>query len=406
MGMFGGLGDSILKAQDFHPLANVFNEQGAIFDPILQGYSGSADPALSGIISGGKTDFGPRTWDLARKFGLDDILGTANFFGHGIAAGFLANEGADAMGGMGDVGPGTPEGGNYVGDIPVDGEGGTSIYNNGSGPGGPGDISGGGGSEHLYGDASTDVPDQGGLQQANANQTPQWETDLGNSYEGAVGESAMPANVPASSSTGGGGALDTAKSLADWIEAHKTLTSLGIAGGTSALSLYGSKKSAQRNADLTKQMLDSQKARQAQMDNPPPYMAMTSGPGVSAPQRNFGETANFDPLALRNYGRGPEKRYFNAEGGRPTQGRVGAFDAMRLVHGEGGGQDDKIPAMLSAKEYVFDADAVAAAGDGNPDEGAKKLDELRRNLRAHKRSAPSSKIPPKARPLESYMRGR
>jgi len=76
-----------------------------------------------------------------------------------------------------------------------------------------------------------------------------------------------------------------------------------------------------------------------------------------------------------------------------------------LVDHPSGGQDDKVPAMLSGGEYVFDADAVSALGDGSTEAGAAKLDKMRENIRAHKRSAPPNKIPPKAKAPEQYMKG-
>lgn len=75
------------------------------------------------------------------------------------------------------------------------------------------------------------------------------------------------------------------------------------------------------------------------------------------------------------------------------------------VQGAGGGQDDLIDARLADGEYVFDADIVAALGDGSNKEGAKKLDAMRRAIRKHKRSAPADKIPPKAKSPLAYMRG-
>ncbi len=54
------------------------------------------------------------------------------------------------------------------------------------------------------------------------------------------------------------------------------------------------------------------------------------------------------------------------------------------VKGEGSGRDDTIRAQLSAGEYVMDAETVALLGDGSGDEGARRLDEMRRNLRKHK----------------------
>ena len=74
---------------------------------------------------------------------------------------------------------------------------------------------------------------------------------------------------------------------------------------------------------------------------------------------------------------------------------------------EGGtkGQDDQIPALLSDGEYVMDADTVAALGDGNNKAGAAALDQMRANLRTHKRKAPANKIPPKAKKPEAYLKG-
>jgi len=93
-----------------------------------------------------------------------------------------------------------------------------------------------------------------------------------------------------------------------------------------------------------------------------------------------------------------------AKGGA-TKGGLGQVSTSRLVRGAASGQSDKVPAMLSPGEYVFDADAVAAAGDGNTEAGAKKLDEMRMAMRKHKRSAPANKIPPKAKEPMQYMKG-
>lgn len=84
----------------------------------------------------------------------------------------------------------------------------------------------------------------------------------------------------------------------------------------------------------------------------------------------------------------------------PAQG------ALSLARGPGGGQDDKIPALLSDGEYVMDAGAVADLGDGSTKEGARRLDKLRQNLRMHKRAAPAASIPPKAKSPASYLRGK
>ena len=75
------------------------------------------------------------------------------------------------------------------------------------------------------------------------------------------------------------------------------------------------------------------------------------------------------------------------------------------VKGKGDGQSDDIPAMLADGEYVFDADTVAALGNGSSDAGAEVLDKMREAIRKHKRSAPVDKIPPKAKSPLEYLKG-
>ena len=94
-----------------------------------------------------------------------------------------------------------------------------------------------------------------------------------------------------------------------------------------------------------------------------------------------------------------------AEGG-PVRGALSVAPPFAgFVSGPGGGQQDLIDAKLSAGEYVWDAESVSNLGDGNNAEGARRLDELRQNLRAHKRSAPDDQIAPPAQGALSYMNG-
>ena len=90
--------------------------------------------------------------------------------------------------------------------------------------------------------------------------------------------------------------------------------------------------------------------------------------------------------------------YMLARGGR-LDFRHGA-----PVRGEGTGQSDDIPALLSDGEYVIDADTVAALGDGSNKAGAETLDKFREQIRKHKRSAPHDKIPPKAKSPLAYLK--
>ena len=68
-------------------------------------------------------------------------------------------------------------------------------------------------------------------------------------------------------------------------------------------------------------------------------------------------------------------------------------------------KSDDIPAMLADGEYVIDAETVAQIGNGSTKAGAQALDKFREGIRAHKRSAPINKIPPKTKALTSYLKG-
>jgi hypothetical protein len=110
-----------------------------------------------------------------------------------------------------------------------------------------------------------------------------------------------------------------------------------------------------------------------------------------------------------NYNRPISSQYFvnRAKGGTVNHnpefitGATGHF-----VEGRGDGQSDDIPAMLADGEYVFDADTVAALGNGSSKAGALQLDKMREAIRKHKRSAPHDKIPPKAKSPLQYLKGK
>ena len=76
------------------------------------------------------------------------------------------------------------------------------------------------------------------------------------------------------------------------------------------------------------------------------------------------------------------------------------------VEGAGTGRSDDIPAVLSDGEYVIDAETVALLGDGSSKAGAKKLDELRVNVRKHKgRNLAKGKFSANAKRPEKYLSG-
>jgi hypothetical protein len=80
------------------------------------------------------------------------------------------------------------------------------------------------------------------------------------------------------------------------------------------------------------------------------------------------------------------------------------FRKGSAVNGAGDGQSDDIPAWLADGEYVMDAELVSMLGNGSNKAGAKVLDKFRENIRAHKRSAPLGKIPPKAKSPLNYLK--
>ena len=114
------------------------------------------------------------------------------------------------------------------------------------------------------------------------------------------------------------------------------------------------------------------------------------------------------------YGSRPEFQFINRETtavpnaqklatGGQVQGSS-AFDAASpnpaifaqdgQVAGQGKGQDDQVPAMLSADEYVIPADVVAALGDGSSTAGGSVFDQMVSNVRQQKGT---SGQPPKAK---------
>ena len=91
----------------------------------------------------------------------------------------------------------------------------------------------------------------------------------------------------------------------------------------------------------------------------------------------------------------------------PTQNKAqgGLSKIAYLAQGAGSGRDDTIDARLSDGEYVIDAETVALLGDGSTKEGARRLDQMRSDLRKQKakKLAKGAFSSPAKSPL-SYMR--
>jgi hypothetical protein len=142
----------------------------------------------------------------------------------------------------------------------------------------------------------------------------------------------------------------------------------------------------------------------------PPDQAQQQG----LPQQQPPQMAQQMPQGMPQQGMMPQQQGMAPpmrKGGLPhvsdvpmTQGRMD-FRKGSAVHGAGDGQSDDIPAMLADGEYVIDAETVAQIGNGSTKAGAQALDKFREGIRAHKRSAPINKIPPKTKALTSYLKG-
>lgn len=98
---------------------------------------------------------------------------------------------------------------------------------------------------------------------------------------------------------------------------------------------------------------------------------------------------------------------YNTPGGTTGMYKGGALGAVsRFARGAGSGRDDVIDAKLSDGEYVIDAETVALLGDGSSKEGARRLEQMRTNLRQHKgKTLAKGKFSPNAKSPLSYIKG-
>lgn len=98
--------------------------------------------------------------------------------------------------------------------------------------------------------------------------------------------------------------------------------------------------------------------------------------------------------------------YNMAAGGLYAMGGGPLGAVARLARGAGSGRDDTINARLSDGEYVMDAETVAMLGDGSTDAGARRLDDMRSQLRKHKgKTLAKGKFSPNAKSPLAYLKG-
>lgn len=92
--------------------------------------------------------------------------------------------------------------------------------------------------------------------------------------------------------------------------------------------------------------------------------------------------------------------------GSSKAGNEALMHFMRQVpHRDNVGSGKPVPAKIADGEVVLPESFVTALGGGDNKRGARMLDEMRQRLREHKRSAPNSKIPPKAKSPLDYLKG-
>jgi hypothetical protein len=145
---------------------------------------------------------------------------------------------------------------------------------------------------------------------------------------------------------------------------------------------------------------------------PPPQQ---NDPNMTArlPEVEFRRTRRPLPTDMNRYAISGGEQDFYDENQLPSMPRTpaamgGLMRAAqgRYVKGEGHGREDRIPALLSDGEYVFDAETVSMLGDGSSDAGAKRLDRMREQIRKHKAGGLArGRMSPDAKDPARYLHG-
>jgi len=159
-------------------------------------------------------------------------------------------------------------------------------------------------------------------------------------------------------------------------------------------------------------VLGATNARGSSGSAPPPQQ---NDPNMTArlPEVEFRRTRRQLPTDLSRYAMAGGEQDFYEENELPEMPRTpaamgGLMRAAqgRYVKGQGHGREDRIPALLSDGEYVFDAETVSMLGDGSSDAGAKKLDQMREQIRKHKAGGLArGRMSPDAKDPARYLHG-
>jgi len=246
-----------------------------------------------------------------------------------------------------------------------------------------GGASGAGGAAEAAGGLGGGAFDLGGI--AGGVEGAGGATGLGSTF--GLGNAALPSTlssefIPSAGSASSNGGLSSLKDVGSALLKHPDL--LATAGGlVNKLVGGGSSSDSGNGGGALAGMSGGWNPQQQQTAND--YFSKSSARQVNPYDGNLSRA----PIE------GGEHQWFKpmAEGGH--------------VEGDmSGGQDDVVPIMGAHGEYMLDADTVSALGDGSTDAGIRKLDQFRKALREHKRSAPSHSIPPRALSITDYMRGK
>lgn len=109
---------------------------------------------------------------------------------------------------------------------------------------------------------------------------------------------------------------------------------------------------------------------------------------------------NWDNLTGGDYNKPVEQKPVMAARGGPLS------QVAYLAKGSGSGRDDTINAKLSDGEYVIDAETVALLGDGSNAEGARRLDQMRKQIRTQKgKTLAKGGFSPDAKSPLAYLKG-
>lgn len=146
-----------------------------------------------------------------------------------------------------------------------------------------------------------------------------------------------------------------------------------------------------------------EEAKQAIQQLSPDQQAYFNRPSVQWDWGRLQQEAQSQNMPLQTYITQNWNKISSGAYNQPVT-RMAKGGLASLVRGGGSGRADTVPAKLSHGEYVFDAEAVAMIGDGSSEEGARRLDRMRENIRKHKgKKLAKGKISPNAKAPEKYL---